>query len=139
MNVTVVHDILKNTINGVLNLLKPEIFSVATIQIDVSQRSAQACLDKFYLLMRQSPASFAEVCGKNDYFLRFTNRQALEDQIELALDPKDYSAKNLTPDTYWHQLLDLGSNLKYFLPSPPREVRYCMLDVKPSQNLTLIK
>jgi hypothetical protein len=43
MNVSAIQHILKNTINGVLNLLKPEIFSVATIPLDVSQRSTRMC------------------------------------------------------------------------------------------------
>jgi len=74
MNATVVPHILKNTINGILNLINPSLFSAVVIDLDFSQRMSDICHKNFYPLMKKTKHSFEEACGKHDYFLNHFNR-----------------------------------------------------------------
>lgn len=45
----------------------------------------------------------------------------------------------IPPNSYWHQMLDLTNNIKYFRPQPARTVQFCLLDAEPDSNLNKLK
>jgi hypothetical protein len=88
MNCSRIRDLLKNTINALVDVMSPAFYSIVDIKVSRTAFRKSACRDQLTNHLKKSKADYHQMCGQPRFILHLhdgIDRPKLEEEMETSL------------------------------------------------------